>query len=172
MKLIQSVFQSTPSCFPLHDGTTEISCVCKYFNQIDWATVLQLVESMDYGRPVRKSISLHGQKSNPNPKEEHFVCHISPNFQISLIYAFIGCPQSVVERIAEGRNFHRTVVRRCNGKPEKTKCSQNLKIFSNVGKPLQMVIMKPKIFTVCCSNLLHFCYKCSIGYLQCHMCLL
>ena len=24
-----------------------------------------------------------------------FVCHIGPNFQISLIYASIGCPQSV-----------------------------------------------------------------------------
>ena len=52
---------------------------------------------MDYGRPVRKWPSLHDQKSNPNPKflgtaEAHFVCHIGPNFQISLIYAFIGCP--------------------------------------------------------------------------------
>ena len=25
----------------------------------------------------------------------YFVCHIRPNFQISFIYAFIGCPQSV-----------------------------------------------------------------------------
>ena len=37
---------------------------------------------------------------NPNPKflgmaAAHFVCHIGPIFQISLIYAFIGCPQSV-----------------------------------------------------------------------------
>ena len=51
----------------------------------------------DYGRPVRKSPSLHGQKSNPNPKfigtaEAYFVCHIGPKFQVSLIYAFIGCP--------------------------------------------------------------------------------
>ena len=29
--------------------------------------------------------------------EAKFVCHISPNFQISLIYVFIGCPQSVVQ---------------------------------------------------------------------------
>ena len=55
----------------------------------------------DYGRPVRKSLSLHGQKSTPNPKflvtaEAYFICHIAPNFQISLIYAFIGCPESVV----------------------------------------------------------------------------
>ena len=55
----------------------------------------------DYGCPVRKSPSLHGQKSNSNPKflgmaEAYFVCHISPKFHISLIYAFIGCGLSVV----------------------------------------------------------------------------
>ena len=48
----------------------------------------------DYGRPVRKSPSLHGRKSTPTTKflgtaKAYFV---SPNFQISLIYAFIGCP--------------------------------------------------------------------------------
>ena len=41
--------------------------------------------------------ALHGRKFNPNPKflgtaEAYFVCHIGPKFQISLIYAFIGCP--------------------------------------------------------------------------------
>ena len=51
----------------------------------------------DYGRPERKEPSLHGQKFNPNPKflgtaKACFVSHIDPNFQISLIYAFIGCP--------------------------------------------------------------------------------
>ena len=51
----------------------------------------------DYGRPVRKSPSLHGQKSTPTPKflvaaEAYVVYQIDPNFQISLIYAFIGCP--------------------------------------------------------------------------------
>ena len=45
--------------------------------------------------------SVHGQKFKPNRKflgtaEAYFVCHISPNFQISLIYAFTGCPQSVI----------------------------------------------------------------------------
>ena len=54
----------------------------------------------DYGRPVRKLPSLHGRKLTPTPKllgtaEAYFVCHIGPNFQISLIYAFIGCPLSV-----------------------------------------------------------------------------
>ena len=46
------------------------------------------------------SPSLNGRKSTPTPKslgtaEAYFVCHIGQNFQISLIYAFIGCPQSV-----------------------------------------------------------------------------
>ena len=55
------------------------------------------VNTTDYGRRVRKSPSLHGQKSTPNPKfldmaEAYFVFHIGLDFQISLIYAFIGCP--------------------------------------------------------------------------------
>ena len=55
------------------------------------------LECTDYGCPVRKLPSLHGRKSTPTPKflgtaKAYFVCHISPNFQISLIYAFIGCP--------------------------------------------------------------------------------
>ena len=42
-------------------------------------------------------IALHGQKFIPTPKvlgkaEAYFVCHIGQTFQISLIYAFIGCP--------------------------------------------------------------------------------
>jgi hypothetical protein len=46
---------------------------------------------------VRKSPSLHDRKSTPTPKflgtaKAYFVCHVGPNFQISLIYAFIGCP--------------------------------------------------------------------------------
>ena len=60
--------------------------------------------STDYGRPERKQPSLHGLKFNPNPKflgtaEAYFVCHIGPIFQISLIYAFIGCPQSVLQTV-------------------------------------------------------------------------
>ena len=51
----------------------------------------------DYGRLARKSPSLHSRKLTPTPKflgiaEAYFVCHIGPIFQISLIYAFIGCP--------------------------------------------------------------------------------
>ena len=46
---------------------------------------------------MRKLFSLHGPKSTPTPKflgtaEANFVCRIGPIFQISLIYAFIGCP--------------------------------------------------------------------------------
>ena len=56
-----------------------------------------LLGSTDYGYLVRKLASLHGRKSNPNPKflgtaEAYVICHIGPKFQISLIYAFIGCP--------------------------------------------------------------------------------
>ena len=56
-----------------------------------------IVYFTDYGRPERKKPSLHSRKFNPNPKflgtgEAYFVCHIGPIFQISLIYAFIGCP--------------------------------------------------------------------------------
>ena len=56
---------------------------------------------MDYGRPVRKSPSLHGQKSNPNSKflstaKAYFVCLIGPKFQISLMFAFIGCPWNIL----------------------------------------------------------------------------
>ena len=60
------------------------------------ATVL----TTDYGHLMRKSPSLHSRKSTPNPKflgtaKAYFVCHIGPNFQISLIHASIGCPLSV-----------------------------------------------------------------------------
>ena len=51
----------------------------------------------DYGSPERKKPSLHGRKFTPTPKflgtaKAYFVCHFAPIFQISLIYAFIGCP--------------------------------------------------------------------------------
>ena len=44
-----------------------------------------MVGLTDYGRSVRKSPSLNGQKLNPSPKlfgmtEAYFVCHISPKF--------------------------------------------------------------------------------------------
>ena len=53
--------------------------------------------SMDNGCLMRKSTSPHCQKSTPNPKflgmaKAYFVCSISPKLQMSLIYAFIGCP--------------------------------------------------------------------------------
>ena len=48
----------------------------------------------DYGRPVKKSPSLHGRKSTLTPKFLGSLFHLShrPNFQFSLIYDFIGCP--------------------------------------------------------------------------------
>ena len=51
----------------------------------------------DYGRPMTELPSRPGRKSTPTPKflgtaKACFVCHIGRNFQISLIYAFIGCP--------------------------------------------------------------------------------
>ena len=52
----------------------------------------------DYGCPQRKQPSLHGRKFNSKflgTVEAYFVCHINPIFQIYLIQAFIGCPQSV-----------------------------------------------------------------------------
>ena len=60
------------------------------------ATFGTIFLSTDYGRLVRISPSPHGRKSTPTPKflataEAYFVCHIGPNFQISLIYAFNGC---------------------------------------------------------------------------------
>ena len=66
---------------------------------------LPFIRHTDYRHPERKQPSMHGQKFNPNPKilgaaETYFVCHIGPIFQISLIYAFIGCPQSVVSTYA------------------------------------------------------------------------
>ena len=66
------------------------STLCGVIPGFDWAT--------NYGRPVRKSPSLHSWKSIPNflgTAEAYLVCYIIPNFQIYLIYAFIGCPQSV-----------------------------------------------------------------------------
>ena len=59
---------------------------------------------MNYGHLKRKQPSLHGRKFTPTPKflgtaKAYFVCHIGPIFQISLIYAFIGCPQSVIQPI-------------------------------------------------------------------------
>ena len=67
----------------------------------------------NYGRPERKRPSLHGLKFTPTPKflgmlAAYFVCHIGPIFQISLIYAFIGCPQSVL--LANIARFYNSIL--------------------------------------------------------------
>ena len=68
-----------------------------FFDQ-NWTKLQKATpKSTDYGRPERKQPSLHGRKFNPNYKflgtaKAYFVCHIGTIFQVSLIYAFIGCP--------------------------------------------------------------------------------
>ena len=72
------------------------SCCCLSSRSYSMSAALGIyVVSTDYGRPNRKYPSLHGRKFNPNPKflgtdEAYFVSHIGPNFQISLICAFIS----------------------------------------------------------------------------------
>ena len=74
-------------------------------------SILELATTADNERPVRKLRSLHGRKPTPIYKflgtaGAYFVCHIGPNFQISLIFAFIGCPQSVLRHIYLYINMH------------------------------------------------------------------
>ena len=63
---------------------------------------------MDYGRPVRKSPSLHTQKSNPNPKfigtaEAYVVCHIGPKisgfFDLCLHWVSVVRDQRLCKRL-------------------------------------------------------------------------
>ena len=104
-----------------------------------------MIRFTDYGRPESKQPSLHGRKFTPTPKflgtaKAYFVCYISPIFQISLIYAFIGCPQSVAER----KGMCRTTITNC------------LKLYGWSGQachwnpqlePLQLKFWSPKIKT-------------------------
>ena len=83
----------------LKTGSTRVVCIYSSSWLLDYIIYLKL-RSMFYGHPERKQPSLQGRKFTPTPKflgtaEKYFVCHIGPIFQISLIYAFIGCPQSV-----------------------------------------------------------------------------
>ena len=61
--------------------------------------VITIINPTDYGRPERKSPSLkihsHFQIFRYG---QSILC--LPNFQISLIYAFIGCPQPVINPIS------------------------------------------------------------------------
>ena len=93
-------------------------------------------QTTDYGRPERKQPSLHGRKFTPTPKflgtaVEYFVCHTGPIFQISLIYVFIGCPQSVVQT-------HQTTIR-CIAASRKIKLRL---ILSNRTSNLKLMIRK------------------------------
>ena len=59
-----------------------------------------LVQDQVQNHGLRTPREEHGRKFNPDPKflgtaEGYFVCHIGPKFQISLMYAFIGCPKSM-----------------------------------------------------------------------------
>ena len=79
----------------------KLDCVNYSREEINNFLIFCMHAYTDYERPERKQPSLNGRKFNPNPKvlgmwAAHFVCHIGPIFQISLIYAFIGCPQSMV----------------------------------------------------------------------------
>ena len=73
---------------------------CNTFHKLVICMPTNTNKITDYGHPERKQPSLHVRKFTPTPKfldtaKVHFVCQIGPIFQIYLIYAFIGCPQSV-----------------------------------------------------------------------------
>ena len=82
------------------EGTFDCCDFTNYFSErlnLNFISLSTSYATTDDGHPEGKSPSLHGRKLNPNPKylgtaKAYFVCHIGPNFQISLIYAFIGCP--------------------------------------------------------------------------------
>ena len=99
----------------------------------------------DYGHPERKQPSLHGRKFNPNPKSlgmtaAYFGCHIGPIFQISLIYAFIGCPQSVLMYMLR-RDFH--VSRGPLTVPlTQVSCKKNVRKAGTLCKPFDFVIYR------------------------------
>ena len=78
------------------DFKNDLVILAKFYLSTLVEQIIPINYFTDYRRLVRKSPSLHGRKSTPNPKflgtaEGYFVCHIGPNFHISLIYAFIGC---------------------------------------------------------------------------------
>ena len=73
-------------------------------NLLDWAVVIYIPKEklphrhgLQMPREEIAFTALHSLILNPNPKfsgtvKAYFVFHICQNFQISLIYAFIGCP--------------------------------------------------------------------------------
>ena len=69
----------------------------KMINSIATEPQDAIIMNTDYGRPERKKPLLHGRKFTLTPKflgtaKAYFVFHFGPICQISLIYAFIGCP--------------------------------------------------------------------------------
>ena len=109
---IESLYQQIPCKYYNGNQSVEISNYrdCGYtcnprkfeipalrFPRRDPVNPCKHLQCTDYGGPMRKLPSLQSGKSTPTPKflgstEAYFVCHIDPNFQISLIHAFIGCP--------------------------------------------------------------------------------
>ena len=67
------------------EDTFEVSITNSININVKWVPKKYLIKSTDYGRPVWKWPSLHGRKSNRNPKyidtaKAYFVCHIGTNF--------------------------------------------------------------------------------------------
>ena len=83
------------------------SRVCMFSSQ---KRGIHIIATTDYGLPEGKQRLLHGRKFNHNPKflgmaKAYLVCQIGPIFQISWIYVFIGCPQSVIATMAIFHSF-------------------------------------------------------------------
>ena len=79
------------------DDYRNTRCICTTLCQSRYVGLFSMDRNTDYGRPERKKPSLNGRKFTPTPKflgtaKAYSVCHFGPIFQISLIYAFIGCP--------------------------------------------------------------------------------
>ena len=60
---------------------------------LDWADICKITNNFMHGlRSHREEIAYTHTPNFLGMAEAYFVCHIDLIFQISLIYAFIGCP--------------------------------------------------------------------------------